>query len=234
LIKRVLFATRRRDVSAGSFPGEWRRAFSVSVDAPTSARPVRVALCTVRPDVTPHPRHDGIGLEWFVDSEHLARYESWLSASGGAGRLERAVDPDRSPVVIADEHVMRGAEWLARRWTQGGVKLKHMAIARRAGGLTLAEFFDLWRSRAGRIGGAVIPDEARGLAYVQNWPQEDAGNWAYDALNEVYFNQTDLAGLQTRIAYFQDTLGDRTEDDLVSESWFVAAEEEVLLESDRS
>jgi hypothetical protein len=231
LIKRVLFATRRGDVSAGSFPAEWRRAFSVSVDAPAHARPFRVAVCTVLPDVTPDPRHDGIGLEWFADREHLARYESWLSGSGGMGRLERALDADRSPVVIADEHVMRGGEWLARRWRQGGVRLKHMALARRAAGLTLAEFFDLWRSRAGRVGAAVIPDEARGLAYVQNWPQEHAGNWAYDALNEVYFDENDLVGLQTRISYFQKVLGDRTEDDLVSENWFVAAEEDVLLES---
>jgi hypothetical protein len=188
-------------------------------------------MCTVLPDVTPDPRHDGIGLEWFADREHLARYESWLSASGGGGRLGQAIDPERSPVVVADEHVMRGGEWLAGRWRQGGVRLKHMAMARRAAGLTLAEFFDLWRSRAGRVGTAVIPDEARGLAYVQNWPQEDAGNWAYDALNEVYFNENDLAGLQTRIAYFQRVLGDRTEDDLVSENWFVAAREEVLLDA---
>jgi hypothetical protein len=191
-------------------------------------------MCTVLPDVTPDPRHDGIGLEWFADGEHLARYESWLAVSGGAGRLERAVDSDRSPVVLAEEHVMRGGEWLAGRWRQGGVMLKHMAMARRAAGLTLAEFFDLWRSRAGRIGAVVIPDEARGLAYVQNWPQEHTHDWAYDALNEVYFNENDRAGLQTRIAYFQKTLGDRTEDDLVSENWFVAAREEVLLESVRS
>jgi hypothetical protein len=228
VIKRVLLATRRPDVTPESFPQEWRQAVSVSTGAPAGIRPVRAVLCTALPEVTPHPRHDGIGLEWFVDRDHVARYESWWAASGGAHRLERAVDSANSPVLIADEHVMRGAEWLARRWRQGGSKLKHMALARRALGLTRAEFFDLWRSRAGRIGAVVIPDEARGLAYIQNWPEEGGPDWAYDALNEVYFD--DLQGLQTRIDYFAETLGDRTEEDLVSENWFVAAKEEVLFD----
>jgi hypothetical protein len=128
---------------------------------------------------------------------------------------------------------MRGADWLEHRWRDGGVKLKHMAIARRAGGLTPAEFSERWRSRAGQLrrpGAAqvvVIPDEARGRAYVQNHPRVRAtGEWAYDALNEVYFD--DVESLRTRIKWFQENLRDQAEDDLVSRSWFVAVQEEIL------
>jgi hypothetical protein len=226
MIKRILFATRKHDLTAPAFPAAWRDGFSLSVDAPADTRPLRAAMSTVMADVTPVPKHDGIGLLWFADGDHQARYESWLSTSGAAQRLHRAIEADQSPVVVADEHVMRGAEWLDQRWRDGGSKLKHMAIARRAKDLTLREFFELWQSRAGKIGTVVIPDEARGLAYVQNRPQLGEIDWAYDALNEVYFD--DLDGLQARITYFQETMRDESEADLVSEGWFVAAQEEML------
>ena len=105
-----------------------------------------------------------------------------------------------------------------------------MAIARRAQGLTLTELFQLWKHPGGKVGTVVIPDEAHGLAYIQNWPQDGgAVEWEYDALNEVYFD--DLNGLRTRIAYFAETLGDQTEDDLLlAESWFLAAREELLFD----
>jgi hypothetical protein len=110
-----------------------------------------------------------------------------------------------------------------------------MAIARRAEGLSQPEFSARWLSRSGRIGAAgvqaavVIPDEARGLAYVQN--HSLAGrteDWAYDALNEVYFD--DLEGLATRIEWFAAQLSAQGEEDLVRESWFLAAEEELIFE----
>jgi hypothetical protein len=39
--------------------------------------------------------------------------------------------------VVASERVARGADWLDRRWQEGGPKLKQLAIATRADGLTL-------------------------------------------------------------------------------------------------
>jgi hypothetical protein len=230
MIKRILFASRRNEVTAAAFPLEWCQAVSIARDAPDNVRPRRVVACTVLAEITPEPRHDGIGLEWFADSDHLNRYEEWRWASR-ADVLSQIVDLTRSPVIVADEHVMRGGDWLTQRWRDGGPKFKHMAIARRARGLTLPQFFELWRSRAGRVGAVVIPDRARGQAYIQNWPQETQEGgpaWAYDALNEVYFD--DMDALQARIAYFQHTLGHGAEDDLVSENWFVAAREEVLLD----
>ncbi len=228
MIKRIRFATRKADVTPEVFAAAWRDAVAAAVEAPADVRPLRVVVCTAMPEVTPDPKHDGIGLEWFTDAGHVERYESWVGASKVSDLLDQAVDVTRSPTVLADEHVRRGGDWLDQRWRDGGEKLKHMAIARRAQGLTLTEFFQLWQTRAGKVGTVVIPDEARGLAYIQNWPQDGAVEWEYDALNEVYFD--DLNGLRTRIAYFAETLGDQTEDDLVRESWFLAAREELLFD----
>jgi hypothetical protein len=189
---------------------------AAALDAPAEARPLRVAFCTVLPDAMPEPKHDAVGLGWFADRAHLARFDAWLSVA----------DEDEL-VIAAEENVLRGADWLERRWIDGGDKLKHMAIAQRAEGLGRAEFHDLWRRRAGRVGATPIPEDAKGRAYVQNHPLPRMdGDWAYDAVNEVYFD--DLDGLRRRIAWFADALGDTTEQDLVKESWFLAAREEVL------
>jgi len=207
----------------------WRTAAGTALAAPPGARPVRVASCTVLPDLTPDAPHDGIALEWFTDDDHLRRFESWMDSPAGrrtGAQLGRAVEPTSLRVVVAREHVMRGAEWLRERWRDRGRKLKHMAIARRAAGLTPAEFVDRWRSRAGRVGSVPIPPPARGQAYLQNHPLAGiGGEWPYDAVNEVYFD--DLDGLRGRIAWFAENLAGQ-EDDLVGESWFVAVTEEVL------
>jgi hypothetical protein len=195
--------------------------------APPETRPGRVVVCTVLSDATPDAVHDGIGIEWFTDEAHLAGFESWLLSPAGRlveGLLTDAVDLAASPVIVAEEHILRGAEWLEQRWRDGGEKLKHMAIARRAAGLTAAQFSERWKSRAGKVGQVTIPAAARGLAYVQNHPvRVRDGSRAYDALNEVYFD--DLEGVRNRMAFFAES---PSEDDLVGENWFVVAREEVL------
>ena len=106
----------------------------------------------------------------------------------------------RRSVVVADAVVLRGADWLERRWHDGGTEFKHMALAvaaptasRRPSSRTLA------RSR--RAGPAAdrrptaIPDDVRGLAYVQNHPLRGRRRVAaYDAVNEVYFDDLDGCG----------------------------------------
>jgi hypothetical protein len=194
------------------------------VDAPLGAKPVRAAVCTTLRDATDvEPKHDTVVLEWFNDGEHLERFETWL----------RTTDPGMLDVatVVADELVLRGADWLEQRWRDGGPKLKHMALALRSPELTVDEFSERWKAQAGGItrGGTrtQIPDNARGLAYVQNHPQPRAsGEWAYDAVNEVYFD--DRASLERRIEWFRYNL-DPGADDLVRESWFLAVREAVLL-----
>lgn len=237
MIKRIGFVSRRHDVSTEVFSERWPHALTRLSSAPPAARPGRVAACLVMHDVpgTDTP-HDGVELLWFTDANHLERFDTWRTTSDGTqvlGAASRVVDPDDTRVVVADESVMRGAEWLERRWSDGGVKLKHMAIALRAHGLTQQEFSHRWRQRAGqlrRAGAAsatAIPDEVRGRAYVQNHPlPRAAGNWAYDAVNEVYFDDVD--GLRARSEWFGENLRGQAETDLVSQSWFVAAREVVL------
>lgn len=163
-------------------------------------RPLRAVVC--RPV---HDDHEPVVVEWFRDAAHLDE----------AGPVEGLV-------VVAEEHVLRGADWLAERWTTGGPKLKHMAVAQRAAGLTPVEFQERWRNRAGSVGATPIPDEARGLAYVQNHPVP--GEWAYDAVNEVWFD--DEAALQVRVRWFEENLG-AGDDDLVGEHRFLQVVEEV-------
>lgn len=203
----------------------WRAAATAALSAPPDVRPVRAAACTALPDILPDPRFDAIGLEWFADAAHLARFESWLASPHGSA-LSEALSGG-GEMVVAREHALRGVDWLERRWQEGGAKLKHMAIARRAEGLTPAQFSDRWRNRAGRVGAVPIPEQARGRAYVQNHPLPKAGpGWPYDAVNEVYFD--DLDGLRTRIAWFAEQFDRVGEDDLVAESWFVAVREQAL------
>jgi hypothetical protein len=228
VIKRITFAPRPR---AGREPDAERSAWldevAAAVDAPYEVRPARVAVCTALPElVEPLAPHDAVALQWFPDVTRHERYEAWRAGeSAGEGT---------AVVVVADEVILRGADWLERRWRDGGTRLKHMAIARRASDLTQAQFSERWRNHAGRVGRAgaaplVIPDAARGQAYVQNHALPRAsGDWAYDAVNEVYFD--DAAALRTRIEWFRENL-DPDDDELVRAAWFVAAREEILVDS---
>jgi hypothetical protein len=160
-------------------------------------------------------------VEWLADRAHLGRRAAWLAAEG----------PTPAPgvtVVVAEEHVRRGAAWLEARWADGGPRLKHMAVARRGRGLTPAEFSERWRGRAGRVGATPIPEVARGCAYAQNHPlARPEGDWRYDAVNEVWFDDEDA--LRTRIAWLDEAVGRGDDDDLVREASFLAVREELLV-----
>jgi hypothetical protein len=239
MIKRISFATRRSDLSPERFAMAWREALLLGASAPDQVAPRRVAACTSMPEVLADPLYDGVGLEWFEDAAHVERYEAWLGSEAAEAlhaALEEAIDLETSPLVLADEHIMRGAGWLEQRWRTGGIQLKHMAIAQRAPELSPAEFSQRWLGRSGTLGRSgqtqalVIPDEARGLAYVQNHPRPRAsGDWPYDALNEVYFDELD--GLERRIAFFDEHLTVESERDLLGPSWFIAATEELISRS---
>jgi hypothetical protein len=237
VIKRIRFATRAAGTSPDDFAPAWREAVARVVETPAAARPARVAVCTTLRDPDDAvPRHDGVALEWFVDGDHLARYEMWLATAVGeamSAAIDEVLDADASPLLDADEHVLRGEDWLEARWRDGGAKYKHMAVARRAEGLSQAEFSQRWQTRAGQLRRAgdrvvtAIPDDTLGLAYVQNHPRpRPGGEWAYDAVNEVWFD--DLDGLQRRVEWFRENLRDGAEDDLVRENWFLVVREEVV------
>ncbi len=230
MIKRIRLATGKSGLGHEDFSRLWRDAVAAAATAPEPARPIRLTVSTALREVVADQQYDGVALEWFTDEPHLLRFETWLRTPDGQlpeRLLAEAVELGASPVVVADERVARGADWLERRWRDAGPKLKQLAIARRADGLTLPEFLDLWRSRAGTIGAAPIPEAFRGLAYIQNHPRAmDGRDWAYDAINEVYFDEVD--SLLARIAYFERELTDRAESDLVSANWFLAVREEPI------
>ncbi len=237
MIKRIRLASRNGALAPAAFAEAWPSAAGAAGGAPAGARPDRIAVCTTLTDLSgADPRHDGIALEWFTDAAHLARFEAWLDTPAGraaTAAVEAVVATDASPVIIADELVIRGADWLPERWAAGGDRFKHVSIARRSENLTPAEFSQRWRGHAGRVAppGAdrpvAIPERVQGLAYVQNHPVVRAsGDWAYDAINEVYFD--DPGALRERIAWFRENLPDRNATDFVSRSWFLAAREEVV------
>jgi len=230
LIKRIRLVAGKSDLDHAEFSRRWRAAVAAAATAPEPARPVRLTVSTALREVDADQRYDGVALEWFTDAAHLLRFEAWLRTPDGQRPerlLSEAAEPGASPVVVADERVARGADWLKGRWRDGGPKIKQLAIARRADSLTLPQFLDLWRSRAGKIGATPIPAALRGLAYIQNHPRVMAGrDSAYDAINEVYFDDAD--SLLARMAYFERELAGGGENDLVAANWFLAVREELI------
>jgi len=230
LIKRIRLATAKRGLGREEFAGGWREAVAAAASAPERVRPVRLTVSVSLPEIAADQRHDGVALEWFGDREHLRRFESWLGTPPGRAvqRLRsEVIEFDASPVVVTSEQVTRGADWLERRWQEGGPKLKQLAIATRADGLTLPQFLERWRGRAGPVGAAAIPVAYRGLAYVQNLPLvTDGREWAYDAINEVYFEDVD--SLLARIAYFEREIAGGAGGDLIRANWFLAVSEDPI------
>lgn len=193
--------------------------FSSRVPLTTRAAeaPLRAAICHVIPDAQgPKAPHAAIGITWFKDLAALRGYE----------------DNDSDGVIIAEEHILRGADWLEQRWRDPKPKYKHMALARRAASLSAVEFSERWRRRPGRIGGGTaaatleIPAAARGHAYIQNHPIAGSTDAMYDAINEVYFD--DIASMRARIAFFANHNAVQHDSDLVSEARFVIVEEQLL------
>ena len=230
MIKRIRLATAKRGLGREEFAVGWREAVAAAASAPERARPVRLTVSVALPEITADQRHDGVALEWFSDREHLRRFESWLGTPAGRAvqRLRgEVIEDDASPVVVTSERVARGADWLDRRWREGGPKLKQLAIATRADGLTIPEFLERWRGRAGPVGTASMPVAYRGLAYVQNHPLvDDDRDWAYDAIDEVYFDDSD--SLLARIAHLERELAGGAENDLVRANWFLAVSEDPI------
>ena len=72
----------------------------------------------------------------------------------------------------------------------------------------------------------MIPEDVRGLAYVQNHPLRDDDLSPYDAVNEVYFD--DLDGLRRRVEWFRDNEIGQVPDDLFGATSFMAVQEDVI------
>jgi len=182
------------------------------------AAAVRAVACEVIPELSdPAPPHEWITVEWFASATIPRASTVPFARTAPVAPVERLS-------VVAEEAVLRGAPWLERRWQDGGPVVKHMALATRAAGLTQAEFAARWRAHAGTAGGTPIPDQARGLAYVQNHPVP--GEWPYDAVNEVYFR--DLDGLRRRVEWFRSNVAASADGSLFGQSWLLAVREVVI------
>lgn len=231
VIKRIHFASRTAEQSADRFRADRRRWAEGRASAPAGIRPFRITVSFGLPEVLTVQPYDAVGMEWFEDSAHLDEFESWRSGPEGAGSQLLATEAT-GPTVVAEEVVGRGADWLEQRWARGGISFKHLALARRATDLTPSQFSERWRAHGGSIGmrgggRAAIPFEARGAAYVQNHPlTRVAGEWAYDAVNEVWFDDVD--GLRRRVEWFAANLGAGAGSDLFGASWFLAVAEEIV------
>jgi hypothetical protein len=208
VIKLIRFASRDPDVAPDAFAAAWLADARRAAEAPPDARPVRAAVGLVLPAFSGPAdgsgggaRHDAVGFAWFADAGAVGRFQEWHAAeAAGVARAEVTA-------VVARELVARGAGWLAAH--AGGGAFRHVALARRAAGLTRTEFSRLWAAHAGQVTTAgaaaatVIPAAVRGEAYVQNHPlAAGEDGWAYDAVNEVHFDR--LVGLRARVDWFRD------------------------------
>ena len=171
------------------------KRFSFTGDVPES-RAFRSVRCDVLRDLTPDAPFDTVRIDW----------------------CDEPADGD----LIAEEVVLRGADWLDQRWRDGGERFKHIALTRRAGGLTQAEFSERWRDHGGTVGTTPIPDLVKGCAYAQNHPVP--GDWPYDAVNEVWFD--DLDGLRRRVVWFTEHAPGG--DDLFGPPTFLAVREVLI------
>lgn len=144
----------------------------------------------------PPPRFAAVEVLW-CDS-HPADAADAADAAGDPGDPGDSSAGDARVVVPVDEVIVRGAAALSARWSGGGERFKMMSFGRRNPALTRAAFVERWRAEAGRLGGTPIPDDLRGLAYVQDHPRGD--DPPLDAINEVWFDR--LADLRRRAEWF--------------------------------
>lgn len=185
-----------------------------SAAAGRPGRAARVSLATALdlPGLPP-PRWAAVEVVWSSDDVDVPSAPD----AGGAGPL----------AVPVDESVVRGADALAARWVGGGERFKMMSFGRRNPALTRAAFVETWRAEAGRLGGDPIPDDLRGLAYVQDHPVGD--DPPLDAINEVWFDRLD--DVRRRAEWFAAR---PIPADLMSpsESWSLVLREEIVVAGD--
>lgn len=176
-------------------------AASAERGGPAAAgRPSRVALGVplTLPELAPSS-YAAVDVQWFPDAPAALANDAWLRATAPDLVLDAAPSAG-SCRVVADEVVLRGADYLAARWRAGGDRYKMLSFGRRNPELTPEQFSARWRGEAGRLGAEQIPDEVRGAAYVQNHPVALDGHvWPLDAVNEVWFDRLDL--LRRRAAW---------------------------------
>ena len=126
VIKRLPFATRRRGRPGAGLRGGLaaRRGRRRAGAARTSGR--RASRCaSTLPDLSgpdPQARRDRRRVVRRRRAPPArSRTGSPPPTAGGSRRqADRVADRDASPVIVAEESVLRGADWLGQRWRDGG------------------------------------------------------------------------------------------------------------------
>ncbi len=183
---------------AETLASHWAQALGARPSDP----PVRVSVAAPLTEAGfPPPPFAAVDIQWFTDRGAALETDARLTAANPELRIGSSLLGGSSCSVVAEEVVMRGEDYIDLRWQTGGDRLKMMSFGKRNPRLTLEEFLERWRGQAGRLGGEAIPEQARGLAYIQNHPLLLEGHaWPFDAINEVYFDH--LEHLRERQAYF--------------------------------
>ena len=228
LIKRIRLATAKRGLGREEFAGGWREAVAAAASAPERVRPVRLTVSVSLPEIAADQRHDGVALEWFGDREHLRRFESWLGTPPGRAvqRLRsEVIEFDASPVVVTERAGRPGGR-LARAALAGGRAEAQAAGDRHPGRRADPPPVPRAVARPGRPGRRGADSRRLPRAGLRAEPPAGHGgrDWAYDAIDEVYFDDAD--SLLARIAYLERALAGGADSDLVRASWFLAVSED--------
>ena len=124
-------------------------------------------------------------LLWLGVVSGLSLLMIWWDVRPGTAADYRPEDGDASSLFTASFLLISAATALVL-WLIG-----NPALARET-------FTERWRAEAGRLGAEIIPEEVRGLAYVQLHPVGD--DPPFDAVNQAWFD--DEAGLRRRAEWF--------------------------------
>src|SRR5437868_3634354 len=115
-IKLFLFMKRRADVAADVFSKQWLEHAAASCGWPDG--PARLTVCEGFADAAGGPPvYEGVTVGWFDGVESARRFaDAWIAGSGPYA------DAEATDVVIADELILRGEDYLDERWTLHAVE----------------------------------------------------------------------------------------------------------------
>src|SRR5437764_4016189 len=108
-IKVFLFMKKRADVAGDVFSKQWLEQAAASCEG--ADRPARLTVCEAFADAAGGaPVYAGVTVGWFDDVDAARRFaDEWIAGSGAYA------EADATDVVIANELVLRGEDYLDNR-----------------------------------------------------------------------------------------------------------------------
>lgn len=200
-VKRLTFARRASEVSAGEFASRWRAdALTTRDTAPAGVGPQRLVHCIVRPGRTDRPFH-GVAMEWFDDEGAMAAHDEHARTVPGAAVL------DGASMVRARvrDRVVFGEDLLEQWWSTAPTdpRLLLLGIIERKPGTTRTEFAHYWWHRHRPLANRLLPPEVQPPIYVHDYVQPDEA-CPWDGIGEFYDVSVDVARQRTHWAEGDD------------------------------